>query len=126
MDTRFEDTPWGAAQTAEEVRPGIWRIETGSHGGYFLSKERNDGIPEALKAGTVDGQGRRGWYEEDGDAAVVEYTFFEEFDQRDAAQSKWIAYSISRVQHESGYCKVQSERSILKDLIRKRSKLHER
>jgi hypothetical protein len=80
--TRFVSatTPWGTAQEAKEIAPGIIRYDTASHGGYFLSKERNAKVPAILKKSTCAEQGLKGWYEEDCDWAIVVYTFKECFD----------------------------------------------
>ncbi|GAB2733332.1 DUF7007 domain-containing protein [Nocardioides pakistanensis] len=57
-------TPWGAAQTAHHVAPGIVQVSTAGHGGIKVSKERNALIPPALRNNS-------GWYEEDCEAAIV-------------------------------------------------------
>lgn len=40
---------WGAIVIAEQVLPGIWRVETPTHGGLVLSDERQAAMPEALR-----------------------------------------------------------------------------
>lgn len=40
---------WGAIETAEQVLPGIWRVETSTHGGLILSDERHAAMPDALR-----------------------------------------------------------------------------
>jgi hypothetical protein len=75
------ETPWGPAQTAEEIAPGIILYSTASHGGYFLSKAANAKVPAILKNSTFGGQGLKGWYEEDCDWAIVGYIFKELFDE---------------------------------------------
>lgn len=74
-------TPWGTAQTAEEIAPGIILYTTASHGGYFLNKNANAKISSVLKNSTLGRQGLKGWYEEDCDSAIVVYTFPELFDE---------------------------------------------
>jgi len=77
------DTPWGKAQTAEDVAPGIVRYSTASHGGYRLSSALNAKVAPVLKKATCAGLGSQGWYEEDCDWAIVVYTFKEYFDPPD-------------------------------------------
>lgn len=65
------NTPWGRAETVEEIAPGITYVSTPSHGGFLLSPERNAEIPADVKASTWRALGEGGWYEEDCDAAIV-------------------------------------------------------
>ncbi|SDK43538.1 DUF7007 domain-containing protein [Bradyrhizobium ottawaense] len=51
-------SPWGAIQTKRELAPGIWSVSTAGHGGIKLSRERNAGVPDYMRA-------EGGWYEED-------------------------------------------------------------
>lgn len=74
------DTPWGKVQSAKDVAPGITRIETASHGGYRLNSVANAKVELALRKGTFEGLGMKGWYEEDCDWAIVVYTFRQHFD----------------------------------------------
>lgn len=57
-------TPWGPAQSAEEIAPGISSVTCAGHGGYKLSPERNKMIPPSLRSSS-------GWYEEDTEWAKV-------------------------------------------------------
>lgn len=75
-------TPWGTAQTAEEIAPGIILYTTASHGGYFLNKNANAKVSPVLKNSTLGRQGLKGWYEEDCDWAIVVYTFREYFNDK--------------------------------------------
>lgn len=75
-------TPWGPAQTAERIAPGITFYSTASHGGYHLTAPMNAKVPAVLKRASFCGQGLKGWYEEDCDWAIVVYTFKEHFDER--------------------------------------------
>ena len=75
-------TPWGTAQSAEEVGPGIIRYSTASHGGYFLNAVANAKVSSILKKATFCAQGMKGWYEEDCDWAIVAFTFKEFFDSK--------------------------------------------
>ncbi|MEA8592269.1 hypothetical protein PZT57_26845 [Pseudomonas aeruginosa] len=67
-------TPWGPAERIVEVAPGIQRVSTASHGGYRLSKARQQQISQAIGADVE-------WFEEDEDAAIVEAAFPFAFDQ---------------------------------------------
>lgn len=76
------DTPWGKAQSAEEIGPGILKYSTASHGGYFLDTIANAKVSPIFKKATFCQQGMRGWYEEDCDWAIVVYIFKEFFDSK--------------------------------------------
>jgi hypothetical protein len=58
-------TPWGEAQNAEHIAPGIVIVDTDGHGGVKLSPERNAAIPAPLR-------NRSGWYNEDGERYIPE------------------------------------------------------
>jgi hypothetical protein len=64
-------TPWGEPQTTEILAPGIVLFTTASHGGIWLSPERNAQVPMKLKRSTFCQNGLRGWYEEDCDAQLI-------------------------------------------------------
>jgi hypothetical protein len=72
-------TPWGAPQTPKEVAPGIILYTTASHGGFWLSPERNEKISKQQKLETFCQNGISGWYEEDCDAGIVRKSFPEFF-----------------------------------------------
>ena len=42
-------TPWGTADYAYQVAPGIWEVSTPSHGGYIISRERHAAMPAVLR-----------------------------------------------------------------------------
>lgn len=71
-------TPWGIYSEKNIVAPGIIWYETPSHGGYWLSPERQ--VQMEKIAGTT-----QEWFEEDCEAAKVEAVFKEFFDQKSAA-----------------------------------------
>jgi hypothetical protein len=59
-----EWSPWGRPDDRTELSAGVWLVETPSHGGIYLSSERNAAVPDYLRdAG--------GWYEEDCDWAIA-------------------------------------------------------
>lgn len=69
-------TPWGVAQTVEQVEEGFLLVETASHGGVWLDAHRNAQVPEVARRGTA-AQG--GWYEQDVAMAVPVRVFFSEY-----------------------------------------------
>jgi uncharacterized protein DUF7007 len=72
-------TPWGAAETVEEVAPGIIFVSTCSHGGYHLTRELNERVPPAWRLASFNHRALQGWYEEDVDACMVPLAFPEHF-----------------------------------------------
>lgn len=65
-------SPWGEPQQCITFGPGIWEVSTASHGGIFLSEQRNAAVPYHMRS-------RNGWYEEDLDACIPMNVFPEEF-----------------------------------------------
>lgn len=84
MDRNYEstpapmETPWGPAQDIEEIAPGIVSVSTAGHGGIWISPERYEAMPTALRAYPTF-TGSRGWYEEDSDALIVIAAFPDAF-----------------------------------------------
>ncbi len=74
------ETIWGAPQTVNVIAPGIVEFTTASHGGIWLSPERNAQVTMELKEKTLNG--KQGWYEEDCDASVVREVFKDVFKDR--------------------------------------------
>jgi hypothetical protein len=72
-------TPWGKPQTVKIIAPGIVEFTTASHGGIWLSPERNAQVPMRLKKRSFMGNGLAGWYEEDQDTGIVRGVFPECF-----------------------------------------------
>jgi hypothetical protein len=66
-------TPWGPAQGAKELAPGIMSYFTASHGGIRLSPERQRQLREHYKGSNFLGNFE--WWEEDCDWAIP-YVFF--------------------------------------------------
>lgn len=71
-------TPWGEVEDFDFMAPGIVRIYTASHGGIWLSPERNAQVPMHLKHETFLKNGLQGWYEEDFDVEIVAKVFPDE------------------------------------------------
>lgn len=78
-----KETPWGEWQRVQEVIPGVFRVSTVSHGGYWLTPERLAELPTVLRDGP-DGSNekpysvddvRAGWFEEDSEAGRVVLMF---------------------------------------------------
>jgi hypothetical protein len=71
-----DNTPWGAAQTADTIAEGITHVTTASHGGIHLSPDRNALVPDYMKRdGDFATQRRAGWYEEDCDWCIPVIVF---------------------------------------------------
>ena len=73
-------TPWGVAEDVEVVAEGIVRVTTPSHGGFYLSEDRDRQVPSELKS---DRYCPLRWYEEDCEWAAVAVTFPEFFSRRE-------------------------------------------
>lgn len=70
------NTPWGRADSSDVKAKGIVFYGTPSHGGFHLSKERQEEMPEILR---LDGP----WYEEDVDWARVATAFPQFFSEKE-------------------------------------------
>jgi hypothetical protein len=98
-------TPWGKADFAYTYARGIISYSCPGHGGFHLSKTRNDRVHSAWRRAD-------GWYEEDVEWAVVALTFPEHF-HRDivrAAQEtakSWLPHEYMAVRR----CKLTLEES---------------
>jgi hypothetical protein len=68
-------SPWGTPDSAQNIGGGILRIDTPSHGGYFVPEPFNSIIPNAWKTASFNGQASAGWYEEDCDWCMVALAF---------------------------------------------------
>lgn len=77
-----QDTPWGRADGIEQVAPGIRFYSTPSHGGYLLTGPAWTAMPQYFKDASFNGLGKGGWFEEDGDAAMVALVFHEQYPDR--------------------------------------------
>lgn len=77
---KYTETPWGPSSDAEteKLAEGIILHSTSSHGGIYLSPERQSVIKKKFpKFQTFVGGGE--WFEEDCDVAVVMVAFPEAF-----------------------------------------------
>lgn len=83
-------TPWGDPQTLEQLLPGIWSVETASHGGFLISASRQTAMPDALRLTDAV-------YEEDCDWALVVLAFEGEFAQAPQTPAGWIQHAHDTV-----------------------------
>ena len=67
------ETPWGPADTAREIAPGIIFYSTASHGGYYVAPERVAQMPPPLR--DFKPFAAPNWYEEDCDWSIVALAF---------------------------------------------------
>lgn len=79
-----KETPWGQWDSIREVIPGVWRVSTAGHGGYWVAPDRLAKMPAVLVVGPADAPGekpfsvddqRAGWFEEDQEAGRVVVAF---------------------------------------------------
>lgn len=68
-------TPWGSAQTEEQLAPGITQVSTAGHGGIHVAATLNRQIHKVWRQAG-------GWYEEDCDWALVALTFPQHFSEK--------------------------------------------
>lgn len=79
-------TPWGSAQTARMLAPGIGMVSTAGHGGIKLSPERQRQVPAYMRC-------EGGWYEEDCQAAIP-LVVFEDLIREHGP--KWLVESLDK------------------------------
>lgn len=87
----MKSTPWGASQSEEKIAEGITFYSTASHGGFKLSEERMDKLPEGLK--DIKTWAGRTWYEEDCDYNIIVLAFPQFFEKRSVMYA--IKYALS-------------------------------
>jgi len=73
-------TPWGPAQDSTKYAPGIISYSTASHGGFHLSKTRQNEMTDCLR-------NPDGWYEEDCDWCKVVIAFNQYFKPTELLQA---------------------------------------
>ncbi|MCQ4121360.1 DUF7007 domain-containing protein [Rhodococcus tibetensis] len=79
-------SPWGSVQYGSTLADGIITVSTAGHGGVRISPQRLRQMPSALRLG------RRRWFEEDCESALVAVAFADDLELDDrrrelAAQS---------------------------------------
>lgn len=72
-------TPWGRAQTHENIGRGIMHVTTAGHGGYFVPEYMLGSIPENRRNFAAAWSGSEQWYEEDCAWAAVALAFPDTF-----------------------------------------------
>lgn len=77
-------SPWGPVTDATPYgTPGddhcLWFVSTASHGGFYVPPMPLRRIPIEARRATWNGQGVRGWFEEDRDATLIVVFFPEHF-----------------------------------------------
>jgi len=88
MNNNLIQTPWGKADSVEQIGEGIFFASTSSHGGYFVPTALLNKIPEDYQRRALKWSGSRNWYEEDCEWAsvVVSFAYLFNKDQVTAAQ----------------------------------------
>lgn len=79
------NTPWGLTNDVAVLEHGILRVDTPSHGGYYVPDEVLERIPEAHRAYAARWSGSEHWYEEDCAWAAVALAFPEIFTREDGS-----------------------------------------
>lgn len=88
--TRITHTPWGTPDHQQCIAQGITLVCTPSHGGYVLSPEANAKVPLAWQRASWEGQGLRGYYEEDCDWTIVVCAYPGLFDEATRTRARAI------------------------------------
>ena len=95
------ETPWGQADSAEILAPGITSYSTPSHGGIHLSLVRQAQLPEGIDNFLHDLE----WWEEDCDWAIPYIVFQYDIEKHGAeahfAETLEAAYSTVKHYHSS-------------------------
>ena len=108
-------TTWGAVDTITTIAPGIIFASTPSHGGIWLSQEREQQIPEEIRAIAREFSPQQ-WYEEDCDfviptlwfnAAIHEHTLKHGDFAQLALNHKNLQSARSQVEHDERFDRVR-------------------
>ena len=99
-----KSTPWGSAQDAEELAPGIISYSTASHGGIWIDKKHQKQLEKYTINNWLESSQ---WWEEDCDW-VIPYLVFSIEIQEHGKAYKFIenlatAHSIAKSQHPEFY-----------------------
>lgn len=76
--SRIFSSPWGAVQHQEILADGIIFVDTAGHGGIWLSPERAAQLPNWAHSIASTYCSKPTWWEEDCEAVVPMYVFFDE------------------------------------------------
>lgn len=82
-------TPWGKADTARIILPGMGMVNTPGHGGIKLSAERNRKIPTTWRLSS-------GWYEEDCECNIPFHFFRDEIMASTDPKFEWLRTGIAK------------------------------
>lgn len=74
-----QNSPWGRVQEQRAIAAGIVAVTTAGHGGIWLSRERLDRMPAALRVSNDYSGAGSEWFEEDCEWALVAAAFPEAF-----------------------------------------------
>ena len=83
-------TPWGTSQVESRIVPGYIEYSTASHGGVYLSPERQEMLPAWARIDTC--LGTLQWWDEDSEMCVPFLAFVDEIrsnPKRRAAHEDW-------------------------------------
>lgn len=94
MSTKLHWSPWGVPQSQKEITPGVVRVDTAGHGGYWVSDEMLLKMPVDCRT-VKTFCGEIGWYEEDCDWATVVLAFPQFFTE------EHFYFAVDSVQHTS-------------------------
>src|SRR5262245_16604805 len=75
-----KSTPWGLADSQKFIGGGIVRVDTASHGGYYVPDRHLHRIPQDQQTWAARWSGSRNWFEEDCCWSAVAVAFPELFD----------------------------------------------
>jgi hypothetical protein len=75
---KLTQSPWGPVQDQEQLADGIVQVHTAGHGGIWLSPERQAALPDWARCVSSGYCAKPTWWEEDCEAAVPMYVFFDE------------------------------------------------
>ena len=81
-------TPWGQSDSIDKIADGICFVTTPRHGGFKLDAAQNEQVPLAWRKASFNGQGLKGWYEEDCDWVFVALTFPQFFSPGELASAR--------------------------------------
>lgn len=71
-------SPWGQVQHQEQLADGIIMVDTAGHGGIWLSPDRQRQLPDWAHKTASTYCPKPTWWEEDCEALVPMYVFFDE------------------------------------------------
>lgn len=97
MTDTLRHTPWGTPISVEWMTDATGKkiavafVNTASHGGYYVAPELLSRVPEAWRNITWNGNGKRGFFEEDCDWSLVALAFPELFIPQELAIARRIA-----------------------------------